>query len=324
MTEEAASSSILEPDQTTESDEAIVQRHRHLQKTLSNTLSETQGSLWTIGECIGGGAHGTIFSATKTVKDEIDQKVAIKVISETQPKLINNELMLLKKKIVHPHICQLFEYFSIDLNYFIVFEVLEFTLEQINNDSKWEFSELVTLNHVYRAMKYLHEHSIMHRDLKTSNVMFTKNGIVKLIDFGVAKEIQESSRQSPRMYTIWYRPPEVILGLNYSYPSDLWALGAIGVEMLWKKPLFQVTSESMLLAEICKLFKLRSITKENINSVEQPFDITVRVNQLGQITDDKLCSISCSLLCVDPNKRSYPDVNFVEEGAKVIMKRRQI
>lgn len=322
MTEEAASSSILKPDQTT--DEAIIQRHQHMQKTLSNTLFEIQGSLWSIDECIGGGAHGTIFLATKTIKNKLDKKLAIKVIPETQPKLINNELMLLKKNMAHPHICQIFEFFLIDLNYFIVFEVLDFTLEQINNDSKWDFSELVTLNHVYRAIKYLHEHSIMHRDLKTSNVMFTKNGIVKLIDFGVAKDLQDSCRQSPRMYTIWYRPPEVILGLNYAYASDLWALGAIGVEMLWRKPLFQVTSESALLVEICKLFRLRSITKENINRAEQPFDITARVNQSRQIIDDTLCSISCSLLCVDPNKRLYPDVNFVEEGAKVIIKKRQV
>ena len=103
---EAASSSILEPDQTT--DEAIIQRHQYMQKTLCNTLSEMHGSLWTIDECIGGGAHGTIFSATKTIKNKPDQKVAIKVIPETQPKLINNELMLLKKKMVHPHICEIF------------------------------------------------------------------------------------------------------------------------------------------------------------------------------------------------------------------------
>lgn len=83
---------------------------------------------------------------------------------------------------------------------------------------------------VYQMLKYLHNHSIIYRDIKPENIIICKDGYPKLIDFGSAKII--SGRTYSFLGTPHYMAPEVILGKGYSFQSDYWSLGILLYELV--------------------------------------------------------------------------------------------
>lgn len=107
-----------------------------------------------------------------------------------------------------------------------------------------------------KGVDYLHKNYIIHRDLKLSNILINRNGEVKLADFGLARNIgntklvnylnfkkkgDQPKNLTPKVATLWYRAPEILLQVgNYSWQSDMWALGCIFIELITGKPLFQV------------------------------------------------------------------------------------
>jgi serine/threonine protein kinase len=83
------------------------------------------------------------------------------------------------------------------------------------------------------AIKYLHGQRVLHRDLKTSNVFLTKDNVVKLGDFGIAKTLDSTLDQAKTVVgTPYYMSPEVCESKPYSYASDVWSLGCVLYEML--------------------------------------------------------------------------------------------
>lgn len=105
------------------------------------------------------------------------------------------------------------------------------------------------------ATSYLHSHYILHRDLKTSNILLSNRGSVKLADFGMARY---TSNPPPRLtqlvVTLWYRAPELLLGTSeYGFEIDMWSLGCIFAELLTLMPLFQGKNEVSQLSLIFSL-----------------------------------------------------------------------
>lgn len=104
------------------------------------------------------------------------------------------------------------------------------------------------------ALAYLHSKNIMHRDVKPENVMINPaTQEIKLIDFGFAKTIEEQ-RNTGYMVTRWYRPLEIVLGLNYNQQADVFAVGAIFLELIHGREIFQSqsnTEQMYLLLNIC-------------------------------------------------------------------------
>lgn len=95
------------------------------------------------------------------------------------------------------------------------------------------------------AIAHLHSNWIIHRDLKTSNLLISKEGVLKVGDFGLAREYGSPLRQmTPLVVTLWYRSPELLLQAEkYSFPVDNWSIGCIFAELILFKPLFQGKSE---------------------------------------------------------------------------------
>lgn len=95
------------------------------------------------------------------------------------------------------------------------------------------------------AIAHLHANWILHRDLKSSNLLMSANGVLKVADFGLAREYGSPLKDyTPLVVTLWYRAPELLLQAErYSYSIDNWSIGCIFAELLNLKPLFAGKSE---------------------------------------------------------------------------------
>jgi len=113
------------------------------------------------------------------------------------------------------------------------------------------------------AIHHLHDNWILHRDLKSSNLLLSHNGILKVGDFGLAREYGSPLlAYTSIVVTLWYRAPELLLGLkNYSTHIDVWSIGCILGELLLMEPLFPGRSET---DELNKIFKLLGTPSERV------------------------------------------------------------
>lgn len=137
-------------------------------------------------------------------------------------------------------------------------DFLEHDLKTLLEDMAEPFlpSETKTLMlQLCSATDYLHSNWIVHRDLKTSNILLNNRGQIKLADFGMARY---TSNPPPRLtqlvVTLWYRAPELLLGAEtYGFEIDIWSLGCILAELLTRDPLFQGKNEVSQLSAIFNL-----------------------------------------------------------------------
>ncbi len=101
-------------------------------------------------------------------------------------------------------------------------------------------------------MGYVHKHKILHRDLKPSNILVTFENIIKIADFGLARDNGISTNNvTSHVVTLYYRAPDVLLGnCDYEYSIDVWSIGCIFAEMATGKILFQGINETDQLIKI--------------------------------------------------------------------------
>ena len=97
------------------------------------------------------------------------------------------------------------------------------------------------LQQLLRAVAHLHDNWILHRDLKTSNILLSHSGILKVGDFGLAREYGSPLKPyTSVVVTLWYRAPELLLGVKeYSTHIDVWSVGCILGELLTLEAIFQ-------------------------------------------------------------------------------------
>lgn len=165
----------------------------------------------------------------------------------------------------HANIVELREVIAGDdaLECVLVMEFLEHDLKTLQQDMAEPFlaSEVKTLlRQLTSAVKYLHENSIMHRDLKTSNILLNNRGQLKLADFGMARYVPPPSAPLTQLVvTLWYRAPELLLGTTvYGTEVDMWSLGCVFGELLLKTPLLPGKNEVDQLSQIFSLCGLPS------------------------------------------------------------------
>ncbi|TFK76950.1 Pkinase-domain-containing protein [Pluteus cervinus] len=143
---------------------------------------------------------------------------------------------------------------------FVVMDFIEHDLKSLLTVMPSPFlqSEIKTLMmQLLSAVKHCHDNWILHRDLKTSNLLMNNRGTIKVADFGLARRFGDPvgiGGMTQLVVTLWYRAPEILLGAKtYSTAVDMWSVGCIFAELLLKEPLFQAKGEIELLSMIMKL-----------------------------------------------------------------------
>jgi len=149
---------------------------------------------------------------------------------------------------------------------YIVMDYVEHDLKCLMENMKQPFliGEVKTImRQLCAGLSFLHDNWIIHRDIKTSNLLFSHSGILKIGDFGLAREYGSPLKQYTEIVvTLWYRAPELLLGCKlYSVPIDVWSAGCVMGELLGQKPLFPGKSE---IDQLNKIFKELGTPNEKI------------------------------------------------------------
>lgn len=157
---------------------------------------------------------------------------------------------------------------------YLVMEFLEHDLKALQEEMEDPFmpSEVKTLMlQLGGAVEYLHDHWILHRDLKTSNILMNNRGEIKIADFGMARFYGDPPPQNltQLVVTLWYRAPELLLGASkYDAAVDMWSLGCIFGELLTKNALLQGKNE---VDQLTKVSPASSQTR--LETTDAPFSI---------------------------------------------------
>ncbi|KAL0882879.1 hypothetical protein ABMA27_016397 [Loxostege sticticalis] len=145
-------------------------------------------------------------------------------------------------------------------SFYLVFEYMDHDLMGLLESKMVDFTEshnASIMRQLLDGLAYCHRKNFLHRDIKCSNILMNNKGEVKLGDFGLARLWSAEDRQRPytnKVITLWYRPPELLLGEERYGPAvDVWSMGCILGELFLKHPLFQANVEMMQLEVISRV-----------------------------------------------------------------------
>ncbi|XVE85262.1 hypothetical protein DITRI_Ditri17bG0078100 [Diplodiscus trichospermus] len=149
---------------------------------------------------------------------------------------------------------------------FMVMEYMEHDLKGLMETMKQPFSQSEVkclMLQLLEGVKYLHDNWVLHRDLKTSNLLLNNQGELKICDFGLARQYGSPLKPYTHLVvTLWYRAPELLLGARqYSTAIDMWSLGCIMAELLSKEPVFNGKTE---FDQLDKIFRTLGTPNETI------------------------------------------------------------
>jgi tetratricopeptide (TPR) repeat protein len=191
---------------------------------------------FTVLRQLGEGGMGIVYEA---YDQALKRKVAIKKMrSEFNLDPESKKQLLAEARTVaslkHNNIVEIYGIFEEGGDLFLVFEYVEGrTLEEIlDTEGKFTFSDIKPVFHaVCKALQYAHDNNVIHRDLKPGNIMVTTDGIIKVMDFGVARQITNLRKSNTMSGTPAYMSPEQMRGAVRK-ESDIYSLGVCLYEML--------------------------------------------------------------------------------------------
>ncbi|KAI3382896.1 hypothetical protein SNEBB_003577 [Seison nebaliae] len=224
---------------------------------------------------VGEGSYGQVF---KCRNKETGQIVAIKkfVESEDDPaikRIAHREIRMLRS-LRHENLVNLIEVFKTRRKHklHLVFEYCEYTvLDEIEKHEKGVPEPTIKkiIFQACRGVQFMHNNRCIHRDIKPENILITKSNVIKLCDFGFARQIDgPNAAYTDYVATRWYRAPELLVGdRQYDYAVDIWAVGCLTSEMFTGQPLWPGKSDMDQLYRIKK--SLGQLTSNHIRIFNQ-------------------------------------------------------
>ncbi|KAM1025506.1 hypothetical protein PS2_038363 [Malus domestica] len=211
---------------------------------------------------IGQGTYSNVYKARDLISGKIValKKVRFDNLEPESVKFMAREINVLRK-LDHPNVIKLEGLVTsrMSCSLYLVFEYMEHDLSGLAATSGVKFTEPQVkcyMKQLLSGLEHCHNHGVLHRDIKGSNLLIDDEGILKIADFGLATFFDPEKRQSmtSRVVTLWYRPPELLLGATfYGVGVDLWSAGCILAELLSGKPVMPGRTE---VEQLHKIFKL--------------------------------------------------------------------
>ncbi|XP_073158945.1 probable serine/threonine-protein kinase At1g54610 [Henckelia pumila] len=211
---------------------------------------------------IGQGTYSNVYRARDLDAGKVValKKVRFDNLEPESVRFMAREIHILRR-LNHPNIVKLEGLVTsrMSCSLYLVFEYMEHDLAGLASHPGLKFTEPQVkcyMQQLLRGLDHCHSRGILHRDIKGSNLLIDNNGILKIADFGLASffDPRQSQPLTSRVVTLWYRPPELLLGAtHYGTAVDLWSTGCILAELYAGKPIMPGRTE---VEQLHKIFKL--------------------------------------------------------------------
>lgn len=208
-----------------------------LLKTIVNT-KENPKDIYKLGKKLGQGASGTVYEA---VDQRTGMMVAVKQIcmeDQERKDLIATEVGIMSET-NQDNVVHYYDSFIVDDSLWVVMELMKGgSLTDIIEDNEFSEGQIAAIaKETLLALAYLHEKALIHRDIKSDNLLIDTNGHVKLTDFGFSAKLNSSDGKRATMVgTPYWMAPEVIKREKYTNAIDIWSLGIMVIEMIEGEP----------------------------------------------------------------------------------------
>uniref|UniRef100_A0A914YZZ8 non-specific serine/threonine protein kinase n=1 Tax=Panagrolaimus superbus TaxID=310955 RepID=A0A914YZZ8_9BILA len=278
---------------------------------------------------IGRGAYGICYLC-HAGNSRFRRKVVIKTVlidcrTASEENAIQREAHVLGR-LAHPNIISFYNFFiSNGMLHMVMEYAVGGTVENLIRDQKGQyFGEDMVLYYftqITMALEYIHSKKILHRDLKPQNILLNrKRTIVKLADFGIARELSTRDVASTMIGTPNYLSPEICEGRKYDTKSDLWSLGCILFEIIELKRAFDGDSFPSIVLKITT-GKVEPMTREVSDKLRELVTVLLSMNEkkrpsTKEILTSPLVLPKCLELHLDLGRIDYPSTNhFVAKNA---------
>ncbi|KAG8638940.1 hypothetical protein MANES_14G082300v8 [Manihot esculenta] len=269
-------------------------------------------------EKIGQGTYSSVFRAHELETGRIValKKVRFDNFEPESVRFMAREILILRR-LNHPNIMKLDGLITsrLSCSIYLVFEYMEHDITGLLSCPDVRFSESQIkcyMKQLLSGLEHCHSKGVMHRDIKGSNLLVNNEGILKVGDFGLANFCNSAPRQplTSRVVTLWYRPPELLLGsTDYGAAVDLWSVGCVFAELLLGKPVLQGRTEVEQLHKIFKLcgsppdeyWKKSKLPHATLFKPQQPYDSSLR--ETFKDLPTTAANLIETLLSVEPYKR---------------------
>ena len=264
---------------------------------------------------IGQGASGGVYTAVDDVTKEL---VAIKQMElEKQPKkeLIINEILVMKGS-KHGNIVNFIESYLLKKDLWVVMEYMEGgSLTDIVTHSMMTEGQIgAVCRETLKGLRFLHSKGIIHRDIKSDNILLSLNGDIKLTDFGFCAQIKDhASKRNTMVGTPYWMAPEIVKKKAYGPKVDLWSLGIMTIEMIEGEPPYLNETPLRALFLITTNGKPELKDRDSLSpSLQEFLDLCLEVNPDNRANSVQLLN-SKFILNASENKALAPLVQLARD-----------
>ena len=210
---------------------------------------------------VGRGAFGTVYlvERKKDHREVIMKQIPVDDLTTNQRRDVMNEIHVLSL-LHHPNIIEYNEYFVEGKAFMIVMEyaqggnLFDYLQQRHTQNCLLEEEEILKFfGQITRGLHHIHLNKILHRDMKTHNILLDKKRkVAKICDFGISKIFSQTMKADTAVGTPHYLSPEICSGSRYNQKSDIWSLGCILYELISLQRAFEAENFSAIVAKIVK------------------------------------------------------------------------